>query len=163
MPVFFGASTHVVDEKRRITIPKRFFDHIAPTLDADRKYVLTLGPDGCILMMPKDSWEKQVEDLAPDYFSEQRDRDRRRLLVGFAEDGTPDRAARLFLPEVLRDIADIGATTPSVVVLQGMGEVIEIWSTTRWNERIKGRNSDFAKLFERIPATAGPTVAESRP
>ena len=163
MPDFSGISTHVVDEKRRITIPKRFFEHIEKELDQQKKFMLTLGPDGCLLLMPKETWEQAAGARDSSYFTSERERDRRRLMIGFAEDGTPDRAARLFLPEMLREAAEIKSSITGVV-LQGIGDVIEIWSPAVWEQRVQKKLLSDPTLFDDdIPATAGPTVSASGP
>lgn len=161
MQNFAGSSSHQIDEKRRVNLPKRLFELIEPELTRGTEFVITLGPDGCLLLMTKDTWVRETQALEQTYFADEQARQRRRLLVGFAEDGTPDKSGRLFLPELLREAAGIDSSIASVV-LQGCGEVIEIWSPVLWKERVKGQTQGFAKLFDRIPATAGPTVSASR-
>jgi len=158
---FSGFSSHVLDDKRRVNLPKRLFDAIEPELTRGKKFKLTLGPDGCLLLMAEETWNREADSLERNYFSDEQARQRRRLLVGFAEDGTPDKTARLSLPELLREAAGIDAMVGQVL-LHGCGEVIEIWSPVRWNERVKDSLKTASKLFDRIPATAGPTVTQSR-
>lgn len=158
---FTGISSHVLDEKRRVNLPKRLFESIEPELAKGTKFVLTLGPDGCLLLMAKETWARETEALERTYFADEQARQRRRLLIGFAEDGTPDKVARLPLPELLRDAVGIDATVGSVVI-HGCGEVIEIWSPVLWKERVKDQMKGFSKLFDRMPAAAGPTVSASR-
>ena len=158
---FAGISSHVLDEKRRVNLPKRLFEGIEPELARGTKFMLTLGPDGCLLLMTKETWVRETEALERNYFADEQARQRRRLLVGFAEDGTPDKVARLSLPELLREAIGIDSTVGSVV-LQGCGEVIEVWSPVLWKERVKDQMRGFSKLFDRLPAAAGPTVSANR-
>lgn len=130
--LFRGASTHSLDDKSRLNVPKRFKDILAETT-AD--YVLTASPDGCLLLTTTVQLERWAEELGGGSPADESDRrNKRRALLGHAEPVKPDSAGRLLLPEMSRTWIGLDASQKEVVLV-GIGEAIEIWSSDGWRDR----------------------------
>ncbi len=82
----------------------------------------------------------------------------RRLILGGAEDSSPDRSGRLVLSEALRASAEI----KRAVYLVGVGNVIEIWAEELWLPAHKAAVGAASLLFDADKAV-GPTVGTSSP
>ncbi len=137
---FRGTSTHSLDDKSRLIVPKRFQDSVSA--ESDSNFVLTASPDGCLLLLDTGAFDR----IRGQFGDEPLDRDHptrrlRRLILGHAEDVKPDKAGRIVIPEALRLYMGLGASMSKEVVVVGTGIVIELWSTERWDSE---RNSVLA-------------------
>lgn len=131
---FRGASSHSLDEKSRLIVPKRLLDQLPP---AESQFVLTASPDGCLLLLDQRSFEQISASLGDDPLEPSRTRRLlRRLFLGHAEDVKPDKAGRIVLPEVLRQFMGLGQDRDVVVV--GAGRSIEMWAPQRWSDAMAG-------------------------
>ena len=129
---FSGCSRHQLDDKGRFNLPKRFVDQIG---DRETTFRLTAGPDGCLMLLDSATWLAEAEPLMQQVFGTRKQRLRRRVILGHAEEVVPDKAGRVLLPEPLRKYADIDLS--SNVWLVGAGKAIEIWSNDRWSRFVK--------------------------
>jgi MraZ protein len=131
-PVFRGASTHSLDDKSRLIVPKRILDRL-PKVETN--FVLTASPDGCLLLLDQRSFERISGQIGGSLLDRNPgNRGLNRLLLGHAEDVTPDKSGRILIPEVLRRYAGIGAERGVVVV--GAGQWIELWEPGRWDRSL---------------------------
>jgi MraZ protein len=140
---FRGASTHSLDDKARLIVPKRFLDLLPPV---DSTFVLTASPDGCLLLLDQGAFERISNEIGDDPL----DRDKakrglRRLILGHAEEVTPDRAGRIVIPEVLRQFMGARADDKDVVVV-GTGSSIELWAPARWHGAMAAAGTDFSSF-----------------
>jgi MraZ protein len=127
MVSFHGTSTHTLDEKCRLIVPKRFMDEIPPK---DTAFTLTASLDGCLLLMDKTSWEEAVQRFSADVFADAATRAVRRIFLGHAETVELDKSNRLLVNESLRGFAGLQPSGDVVVV--GAGSSIELWSPQQW-------------------------------
>lgn len=128
---FHGTSTHTLDEKCRLIVPKRFMDEIPPK---DAIFSLTASLDGCLLLMDKASWEEAVARFSADVFVDSATRAVRRLFLGHADVVELDKSNRVLVNESLRAFAGLQPNTD--VVLVGAGKSIEIWSSEAWGSAL---------------------------
>ncbi|MEZ5963310.1 MAG: division/cell wall cluster transcriptional repressor MraZ [Planctomycetota bacterium] len=124
---FLGTSTHTLDEKGRLIVPKRFMDEIPPK---DAKFTITASLDGCLLLLDQASWEEAVAQFSRDVFVDSATRAVRRVFLGHADVVEPDRNNRVLINESLRAFA--GLQPNAEVVLVGAGKSIEIWHPQQW-------------------------------
>lgn len=116
--MFQGSSALTLDAKGRISIPTRHRD--ALVAQAEGRLTLTRHPDGCLLLYPRQEWEKKREVIAALPMSA---RALQRLLLGNAQDVELDGAGRILIAPELRNAA--GMTRE--VMLLGMGAHFELW------------------------------------
>ncbi len=120
--MFLGEYTHNIDDKGRITIPAKFRGSLAAGL------VVTRGFDQNLMLFPMDGWEEMAQRIAERPLSDEDVRAFRRRVFSGAIDLAPDRQGRILLPPYLREFAGIEGE----VVIAGMFNYVELWSSDSW-------------------------------
>ena len=149
---YLGRSTHSLDDKGRLILPKRFLDEVAPK---DRCFTLTAGCEGCLWLLDGQGWEDIAQRVGNDLMGTKQQRQMRRLFLGHAERVNPDRTNRIVIVEALRSYADIGES--SDVVLVGTGQAVEIWAKSRWESALADAASSYEFSDNHL---VGPTAVE---
>lgn len=140
--MFSGESTHTLDKKNRVFVPKRFQDVLERDAAGNAVVILTRGFDGCLFLFSDKGFEavRARLDLMPFGGAEQRKM--QRLFFANTHRCQLDASGRLVLPEKLRKSAGI----ENEVVMVGVSERAEIWDRARW-EAFEGENEgDFDDL-----------------
>lgn len=122
--MFSGVSTLSLDDKGRLTVPARHRDALM-SLCAGR-LVLTLAPDGCLLLYPEPNWlpvRDQMMQLTGSRVAIAR------VVLGYAEEVEMDKAGRVSVSRTLRDKASFDKD----VALVGMGRKFELWDAAKWD------------------------------
>lgn len=120
--MFLGEYTHTIDDKGRLTVPAKYRGELAAGL------VVTRGFDRNLMVYPLSEWEKLAQEIMTKPLTDSRTRDFRRRVFSGAADLEPDRQGRILVPPYLREFAAINGE----VVIVGMYNYIEIWSTDAW-------------------------------
>jgi len=120
--MFLGEYTYTIDTKGRLTIPAKFRGLLAAGL------VVTRGFDQNLMVFPMDGWQSLADRIADRPLSDEDMRAFRRRVFSGAVDLVPDRQGRILLPPYLRTFAHIDGE----VVIAGMYNYVEIWSTEAW-------------------------------
>ncbi len=120
--MFLGEHTHTIDDKGRLTIPAKYRALLAKGM------VVTRGFDQNLMLFPIDGWEELAARIAERPLADESVRAFRRRVFSGAMDLTSDKQGRILLPQYLRDFADINGE----VVVAGMFNYLEIWSTEGW-------------------------------
>lgn len=137
--MFLGEYTHTIDDKGRLTVPAKFRGELAAGL------VVTRGFDRNLMVYPMSEWENLAQEIMTKPLTDSRTRDFRRRVFSGAADLEPDRQGRILVPPYLREFADINGE----VVIVGMYNYIEIWSTDAWQAvREAIENSDDAARWQ---------------
>jgi MraZ protein len=137
--MFLGEYTHTIDDKGRLTVPAKFRGELAAGL------VVTRGFDRNLMVYPMGEWEKLAQEIMTKPLTDSRTRDFRRRVFSGAADLEPDRQGRILVPPYLREFAAINGE----VVIVGMYNYIEIWSTDSWSAvREAIENSDDAARWQ---------------
>ncbi len=135
--MFRGINNATLDAKGRMALPARVRETLA--LISEEHLVVTIDTqERCLLLYPLPFWREvhaKLENL-PNMTGPARIL--QRLIVGHATDLEPDGAGRVLLPQSLRSYAELDKK----LVLVGQGNKVEIWSETRWNERMEEWLSD---------------------
>jgi MraZ protein len=120
---FRGGPVLTLDGKGRITVPARYRDVLAATVNS--QMVIAKNPDGCLSLFPLPVWEQFEADLLklPLEFEGWR-----RLYVGSATDVEIDGASRVLVPPELRAWAGLERD----VKFMGVGSSFELWDTARY-------------------------------
>lgn len=135
--MFLGTYQHTIDDKGRLTIPSKYRADLAGGV------VITRGFEQNLIAFPTSEWESLAERIMAKPFSDQDVREFRRRLFAAAIDLTLDRQGRILLPPYLREFAAINGE----VVIAGMYNYMEIWSTPTWEQAQQSteNNADIAR------------------
>lgn len=134
---FEGATELSLDAKFRLTVPARHRD----ALSAGGGIVVTLHPQGCLLLYPKLIWEPMKTELMALGGMDPSARDWQLLMVGHADTQEVDGAGRILVNPVLRRRAGL----ESKVVFIGQGHRCEIWEPGRWEDKVSAAAETAAK------------------
>src|SRR3989338_712798 len=122
--MLIGEYTHVLDEKKRVSLPAKFRKELG------RKIVITHGLDNCLFVYPMKSWQRVSEKLATLSMGKAQTRGFNRFMLAGAVEVDVDSIGRILIPDFLKDFARLGEK----VVIAGVHDRVEIWDETRWKE-----------------------------
>ena len=128
-----------MDIKGRVALPKHQRDRLEK--DGIRDLVVTVDPDGCLVIYPAALWGEIEEKIMALRGTSKSVRVLQRLFVGFATDVELDTAGRMLLPTELRERTSIDRK----VVLIGQGKKLELWDERTWEEKSKDWESFIAE------------------
>jgi MraZ protein len=120
--MFLGEYVHTIDDKGRLTIPAKYRGELAAGL------VVTRGFDQNLMIFALDGWRELAEQIVARPQSDLSLRTFRRRVFAGAIDLVPDRQGRIVLPSYLREFAGIEGE----VVVAGMYNYVEVWSSETW-------------------------------
>jgi MraZ protein len=123
--MFLNQYQHSFDDKGRLTIPSKFRE-----LPAEGAFVVQ-GLDRNLMVLPPDSFRILYERFMNMNFADPSARLLRRIIIGNAQQVTPDGSSRILLSQNLREYADLKTN----VVFVGQGDYFEIWSPEHWKEQ----------------------------
>lgn len=142
--MFIGEYEHSIDEKSRVIIPIKFREALKG------EFYLTRGlHDECLYIYPEDEWKLLAEKLRNLPWTKGSVQNFIRLITSGATECKLDRQGRIFLPQNLRDYAKI----KTKVVLVGVMERIEVWSSEKWNDLLN--NNTLQDLSQKISEEYG--------
>jgi len=123
MKLFLGEYDHALDERGRVTLPKKMRAEIE-----EKEIVLSRGFDTCIFGFDKGSWEREAEKHLESPVTDAGSRDLRRYLFAAAQKVEIDKLGRILVPALLKEYASIRHE----VVILGAGDHFEIWDKRKW-------------------------------
>ena len=129
-----------VDEKGRISLPKRFREQLGEQI------VITSGFENSLIIVPGAAWEHLLEGTRGRPFIEFETRDTQRFLLGAAAEVILDSKGRFILPAHLRSFSGIEADT----IFLGLGNYIEVWDKTKWDKYRKGLEQNIEGIAARL-------------
>ena len=124
MKQLIGEFSHKIDDKKRLSLPKKLQHNLGEVL------ILTRGLDNCIFAYTEESWREISEKIAAMPLGQKAARNFSRFLLGSAIEVSLDKSGRVLIPDNLKDFAEISEE----VVIVGAGNRLEIWSADKWNE-----------------------------
>ncbi len=140
--MFQGASSLSLDAKGRLSVPTRHRDVLSAT--AGSQLTITKHPHGCLMVFPRNEWEKFRERIAALPMSAQW---WKRIFLGNAMDCEMDGTGRVLISPELRAAA--GLTKEAVLL--GMGNHFELWDADTYAaqeaEAMQGDLPDALKDF----------------
>lgn len=138
--MFIGEYIHNIDEKGRLAVPVKFRNRLA------QGAVVTKGLDNCLSLYPEEAWNKMVGKMDNLPLTQSKSRAYSRFILSSAFSAETDRQGRINLPATLRNFAGIKGQ----VVVTGLGDHIEIWSTKTWEEYRLNIEKDSAEIAEEL-------------
>lgn len=118
---FSGNSTHKLDSKNRVSVPSQFRKW---TDEEQCEFVISIGPDPCLVVSPSIVWDHFVEKLKSRLSST--NKKHRAFIRAYTQDATRvkcDKQGRILLPQNLLDYAKI---KDNVKVI-GTIDTFELW------------------------------------
>jgi len=138
--VFLGQYRHSVDSKGRIIIPNELRKDLTDTL-----YV-TKGIESCIFLFSETTWQALSGKVASLPMAKKVWREFARIFLANASRENIDAQGRIIIPRHLRDYAKI----EKKVVTVGVGERIEIWSESIWDQYAPEIEVNYGEITENI-------------
>lgn len=129
MKLFLGEYNHTLDERGRVTLPRKIRQEIG-----ERQLVLTRGFDTCIFGYDLAAWEKEAAKQLETSVTTDEGRALRRYVFSAAEKVETDKLGRVILPTHLKEYAKVAGEVKVI----GAGDHFEIWDTEHWKEFTKG-------------------------
>ena len=142
--MFFGESTHSLDAKHRVFVPKRFQEALERDEKGNLRVVLSRGFERCLFLFSSAGFEDVLCRLRLQPFGAEETRRMQRLFFANTHYATLDGSGRLVLPEKLRTFAGIAKE----VVMVGVADRAEVWSKADWERYEEANEGDFDKLGE---------------
>jgi len=142
--MWYGEYNHTLDEKDRFVLPAKFRDKIR-SLD-NKKFYLTRGLDGCLLMYHSDAWQVLEEKLKGLSFTKGDSRAFNRMFFSGAQEIDIDAQGRVNVPSYLKDFGKIERE----IMIIGVADRIEIWSKRVWDEYYKNNSGKFEEIAEKL-------------
>ncbi len=153
--MFWGDSSHSVDAKHRVFLPKRFQQELPLDEGGARIAILTRGLDDCLYLFSEAGFQRALERMDTSTFTGPEQRILQRMFFSYVSRVTLDSSGRVLLPEKLRVLVGI----EKEVQMVGIFDRVEIWAKDRW-EAFEAANSDAFGRLEgvltgREPAASG--------
>jgi MraZ protein len=125
MKLFLGEYAHSLDDRGRITLPRRIRQEID-----EREIILSRGFDTCIFGFDTRRWETEANKQLEIPVTEIKARELRRYMFAGAVKAEIDKLGRVLLPAQLKEYAHVDQE----VMVIGAGDHFEIWNKTTWEE-----------------------------
>lgn len=141
--MLLGEYTHTLDDKKRLTLPKKFKQVLG------KKVVITRGLDNCLFLYADKEWNNIAKRLRELSFAQADTRGFNRFMFSGAVEVEVDSAGRILIPEHLKKFAAL----KTKVILAGVSDRAEIWDEKRWaayQERIEKQGDRMAEKLGEI-------------
>jgi len=136
--MFLGEYQHSLDAKGRVILPSKFRARL------EGGCVLTKGQDSCLVVYPREAWDRLAQRLSEARLSSQQARNFNRLIFSGASDDGPDKQGRVSIPEQLRIYAHLERD----VAVIGAGAHVEIWDRAKWEEHRSRAEREYSEIAE---------------
>ncbi len=122
--MFLGQYFHSLDSKGRLTVPSKYRELLTEGA------IVTKGFDPNLLVMPSRVFENLANQVNEQNYADPNARLLRRYLFSNGEPVGVDKSGRILIPQFLRQKASLDTN----VVIVGVGDFFEVWSTENWIE-----------------------------
>lgn len=152
--MYYGESITKLDDKGRITVPRR----IRETMDVAGHAIwyMTRGFDHCIFLFHRDAWNQicaEARRLSP---MDSRALDFRRLFFSSVAEARPDQQGRMSIATPLRDYAGIDKEA----VLIGVDDHLELWNADAWRAFTERNDAEYRQMAAPVFSAAAPESPE---
>lgn len=144
MAFFKGQDIYSIDAKGRVNIPSKMRKALSPlALDT---FAITRGQDECVVAYPLDEWTKYEERFQDLNQFDSKKRFFLRSMLSWTEESVMDSQQRVTISKRLQEYAGI---THKVLII-GVGDHIEFWDPTKYDDYIKGYNESYEEIAEQV-------------
>ncbi|HZL98857.1 MAG TPA: division/cell wall cluster transcriptional repressor MraZ [Planctomycetota bacterium] len=138
MLAFTGQYTHTLDEKHRVSVPRKILETLRARDSAD-EVVVTAGLDGCLFLYTRQGFEAIARQVDGSPLGEESTRDFQRNFYSSTERCPVDGSGRFLLGDTLRALAGISDR----VTFVGGGQRVELWQPEAWIQRQTRTRSSY--------------------
>ncbi len=138
--MLIGEYTHVIDDKKRVSLPSKFRKEIG------KKVVITHGLDNCLFLYSQKQWMNVAAKLSSLSIGKAQSRGFNRFMLAGAVEVEVDSIGRILIPDFLKEFAGLAEK----VIIAGVNDRAEIWDETRWREYKKQIEKDADSLAEKL-------------
>lgn len=138
--MYIGRYYHQIEEKGRVSLPKKFREQ------GSEAFIVTRGLDGGLFLYPQVTWEETINKLSEKTETKKMHRDYVRLMTNDAQEVEVDKLGRINLPDYLRKFAHLQKD----VVIIGSYSKIEIWDVTLYHNYIEQLEKNAENIAENI-------------
>jgi MraZ protein len=156
--VFLGNSTHNLDSKGRVFIPKRIQAKLPVDADGVRRVLVCPGSGDCVSMFTQEGFEALRRELSVSSFESEETLRMQRFLFSNAFEVELDSAFRLLVPESLRNMVGLH----DEVVLAGVVDRVELWDAAKYNAQAEGAREVFLRQGRNWAKGSSDAVAASK-
>ena len=122
--MLIGRQDSKIDEKNRISFPKKFRKILGNQL------IVTQGFEGSLIVISADQFDILLEGTRGKPIIDKKAREVERFLLGSAEEVELDEKGRFILPEHLRKFANL----KDEVSCLGLNKYVQIWDKKTWEK-----------------------------
>lgn len=141
--MFIGQYDHHLEEKGRLSIPKKFRSSLSEGA------ILCQGLDGCLFLYPKITWEQLIAKVSQLPLTQSDARSFTRSLSFAAIEVDIDSLGRILIPEHLR----VFASLKTDCVVAGAVDRAEIWDKAKFVTYTQKINSQAETIAEKLVLT----------
>ncbi len=138
--LFRGTSYHVLDQKGRIVIPKRFRSRFEQGL------AMVPWAEKTIAVLPLDTYYRWEKDIMGSPIISEEGRKTRRIFLGNTYLLEMDKQGRVAIPPILRRLAGIS----NEIALTGAGEYLEIANREYYETTLSEEYMEYGKYLEKL-------------
>lgn len=138
--MLLGEFHHTIDEKGRLIVPSKL------RVELGEKFVITRGLEECLFAYSLTEWEEIVKKLNTLPFTKQDARNFSRFFMSGATTVEFDKQGRINLSCSLMTYANLKKDC----VIVGVGNRLEIWSETAWNNFFVENKNQMSAIAENL-------------
>ena len=140
--MLIGSYLGILGDKRRVAVPKKFL------LELGEGPVIAKWYEDCLVLVSSKFWKDLLSRLTGgSKVINLGTRDIERFILGSAFETEPDNQGRIIIPEILAQYSHITKD----LVFVGLGDRVEIWSKSVWDEK----SQDLAKTTKEYIESIG--------
>lgn len=138
--MFMGEYRHSIDAKGRLIIPSKLREQCGSSV------VVTRGFDGCLALYPQEEWTRYYQKLQMLPRTKKEARNFVRIITSKASECEFDKLGRINIPNVLK----IEGKLEKECVIVGVGDYIEIWNASLWQNYYDLNKDKFDGILESL-------------
>lgn len=144
MTNFIGEFDCKLDAKGRLMVPAGLRKQLSP--EANESFVVNRGFEQCLVLYPKNDWERISAEVNQLNQYVKKNRDFIRYFYRGATELQLDGTGRILLPKRLQEYGNLGKE----LVLFAYSDRIEIWDKEKYDGLLTDEPEDFANLAEEV-------------
>ena len=141
--MYFGEAITKLDEKGRITVPRR----VRETMDVlgHAIWYMTRGFDQSIFLFHRDEWQRIMDRVSQFASMDETALDFRRLFFSSLAEARPDGQGRFAIPPHLRKHSGLEGEDREAVLI-GVGDHLELWNKDTWEQFLENKEPVYKQI-----------------